>query len=800
MWLPARSKTALVCAAVLFLALPSAFASAGPAPQAAPPATGGIAGRVTTDDGNGLAGVLVVLEPAGQVATTDHNGAFSFTGLAAGTYSLVLSLGDLESRLASLDVRAGGVTTVERRLPRDFTFVASTTVTAASRTPERIVDAPGPVTRVDRETIALEGGSGQIPALLQFTPGVEYAQSGLYDINLNARGFNNLLSRRIQTLLDGRDTATPESSTQEWYGLGFLTQDLESIELLRGPSASLYGANTVNGVMTLRTRAPRESQGGRLRLTLGELDTVMGDARWAGRAADGWYLKAVANVTHSRSFTQARHETVEYPGLPMDAVAPPDDTIDARSGSLRLDRYLANGDLVTAEGGFSDSGGETFVAQAGRASIGNVKRGWARGEYASASVNVSAVFNGRTGDQTALQAGAPLYTGSTQFRTTAQSNRYYLDGRVRTVVGASFQRERVDSANPEGRQTLFLAPVTARHVAAFGQIDYVVNDTLKLVGGLRWDEATIHPAQWSPRIAAVIRLARDHSLRVGYNRGFQVGTYTELYLRVPAAPPLDLSPLQTALAPLLDGADLGLDSVPIFAIGNPDLDVEKVQGLDIGYTAAFGSRARIGVDFYRNVMSDFISELLFGINPDYPAYRAPASVPAAARSLVENTLNGFVPGLTNRPDGGPQIVLSNANTGRVHSRGIEASVGVSPGEAVWLDASYTWFDFTIRDRRPGAEPQPNAPAHRAAVGATYATARASASVRYRWVDAFAWASGVYVGPVPSYGVADLNVRVEASPRWEIGLNVSNVFNNRHYEMFGGDLLGRRVLVHPTFSW
>jgi outer membrane receptor protein involved in Fe transport len=786
----------LICA---WLVLFSPHALASTAPQTTS-ATGTVEGRVASAEGHGSANVLVVLEQLGRVTSTDHNGSFRFADLPAGTYSLVLSTGELESRISSVDVRPGAVTTVTRTMPADFRFVASTTVTAASRSPERIVDAPGAVTRISDETIALEGASGQIPALLQFTPGVEYAQSGLYDINLNARGFNNLLSRRIQTLLDGRDTAAPESSTQEWYGLGFLTEDLESIELLRGPSASLYGANTVNGVLTLRTKAPRDSLGGRARLTFGELDTVIGDVRWAGRLTDAWYMKAVGNVTHSTSFTRPRTTTVEYANLPKDVIAPPDDTIDARSGALRFDRYRSNGDLLTVEGGFSHSSGETFVAQAGRASIGAVRRGWARSEYASQRFNLSAEYNARGGDQMALQAGVPLYTSSQRFRATAQGHEYFQDGRVRAVFGSSFQRESVDSADPNGVQTLFQNSVTSNFGAAFAQIDYVVNRTLKVVGGLRWDDASIHPAQWSPRLAAVVRLAPGQSLRIGYNRGFQVGTYTELYLRVPAAPPLVLSALEGALAPALGGVRLGFETVPIFAIGNPGLDVEKIQGVDIGYTGVFGSRARVGLEFYRNSMRDFISDLLFGINPAYPPYQAPSSLPAPVRTLVETTVNGLLPGLTNRTDGGPQIILSNANTGRVHSRGLEASVGVSPVDGMWLDASYTWFDFTLKDKQPGAEPQPNAPAHRAAAGVTYTRDRTSASLRYRWVDAFQWASGVYVGPVPAYGVADLNVRFKASPRWELGVNVANLFDNRHYEMFGGDLLGRRLLVHPTFVW
>lgn len=760
---------------------------------------GRILGVVNGTGGDGISGVLVLLEPSGRTTATDQQGAYVFDNLPAGEYALVISAGDLEARVSGLRVGAAPVT-VTSTLPRDFQFVASTTVTAASKSPERIVDAPGAVTRVSAETIALEGGAGQVPALLQFTVGADFTQSGIYDINFNARGFNNLLSRRVQTLVDGRDTAAPESSVQEWYSLGFLLPDLESIELLRGPSASLYGANTVNGVMTLKTKAPRDSLGGRLRLTLGELETVMADARVALPLGRRWYMKVVANSTHSNSFTTARTTTVEYPGLPMDAIAPAEGGIDARSGIVRLDRYLRAGDLFVNEAGYSQSGGETFVSQAGRPQIDDARRAWARSEYSSPWWNVAAELNHRRAEQTHLQAGLPLDTNSLRGRVTVQGHRYAYDARIRTVFGGTYQRERVDSADAQGVQTLYLHAVTANHGAAFGQLDYLATSRLKLVAGIRWDDASIHPAQVSPRLAAVYQLPGDHSVRVGYNRGFQVGTYTELYLRLAAAPPADLTALEAALSPLTGGAPLGFNHVPVLAIGNPSLDVEQIRSVEFGYTGAFGTRGRIGVDFYQNYMADFISDLLFGINPAYPAYRAPATLPEPARAVIEQTVNGLVPGLTNRADGGPQIVLSNANTGRVHSRGLELSAGVRPLPALWLDANYAWFDFTLKNRRPGAEPQPNAPAHRFALGATYREARVAASLRYRWVQTFPWASGIYVGTVPSYGVADLNASVTASRHWQLGVNVSNLLDNRHYEMFGGDLLGRRALVHPTFSW
>jgi len=760
---------------------------------------GSIVGIVAGGEGAGVQGVLVVLGPSGAVATTDYGGAFTFADLTPGTYRLVLSVGDLEARVDDIHVQAGSPTRVAVKFPAEFTLVASATVTAVSKTPERVVDAPASVTSINESTIALEGASGQLPALLQHAAGADYTQSGLYDINFNTRGFNNLLSRRIQTLVDGRDTAAPESSVTEWYNLGFLADDLESIEFVRGPSAALYGANSVNGVISLKTKAPRDSLGGRARLTFGELNTAMADIRWAGALGHGWFMKALANSTRSDSFTKSRVETVEYPGLPKDAVAPAADHIEANSGLARFDRYTAKGSLISTEGGFSESGGETFVTQAGRVTIRDVKRAWVRAEFAAPRWDFLTDYNDRHGDQLAL-AGAPLYTSSRRFRASIQGNRYLDGGRGRFVYGASYLWETIDSAGPDGKQTLYIEPLTTNEGATFGQLDYLLTDRLKFVGGLRLDASTLYDLQLSPKGAVVYRLGRDHSLRVSYNRGFQVGTYTELDLSIPAAAPLDLSALEAALAPVLGGVKLGLDFVPVYAIGNQNLTVEKIQSLEYGYTGAFGSRALVSVDFYQNYMRDFISDLLPGINPQYPAYQAPASLSPAARAAVEHVLNETLPGLTNRADGGPQIVYSNNNTGRVRSRGVETSLEYRPTTRLGVDANYAWFGFTIVDHQPGAEPQPNAPAHRASVGATYTARRSAVSFHYRWVDTFNWASGAYVGPVPSYGVADFNALVKLSPHWEIGVNVANAFDHSHYEMFGGDLLRRRAIVHPTFTW
>jgi outer membrane receptor protein involved in Fe transport len=250
----------------------------------------------------------------------------------------------------------------------------------------------------------------------------------------------------------------------------------------------------------------------------------------------------------------------------------------------------------------------------------------------------------------------------------------------------------------------------------------------------------------------------------------------------------------------LGGVSLGFNSVPVYAYGNPNLDVEKVQSVEIGYVGSLGSRARITVDAYRNRMRDFITDIVPGVNPAYPPYQAPATLPAATRAILEQTVNSAIPGFSNLPNGNPQIVYSLGNVGLVTSRGLETGVDFRLGRGWSLDASYTRFDFTLVESQPGLEPKPNAPENRAGFGVTYVRPRFAASFRHRWVDRFEWASGLLVGDVPRYNVSEVNASYDLKEHWQVSTNIANVFDRRHYEMFGGDILRRRAIVTLAFTW
>ena len=72
-------------------------------------------------------------------------------------------------------------------------------------------------------------------------------------------------------------------------------------------------------------------------------------------------------------------------------------------------------------------------------------------------------------------------------------------------------------------------------------------------------------------------------------------------------------------------------------------------------------------------------------------------------------------------------------------------------------------------------------------------------MRGRWVDAFRWSTGVFVGDVPSYTTVDLDAQYRVAREWSLGVSVKNLLDDQHYEYFGAAILRRRALVHVTYS-
>jgi outer membrane receptor protein involved in Fe transport len=785
---------------------------------AAQPAQGPglLEGVVVRQDGSAIGGVLVFIEELGQSELTDATGKYSFGRLAAGTYTVLSSLGPRSQRQPGVVITSRATTTLRIVVDWPLSVFESVVVNGTTRSPERLVEAPAAATVIASDELAAGALHGQLPRLLASTPGVEFVQSGLYDFNVNARGFNTFYNRHVLTRIDGRDPSLPTLLGHvDWATLSYPLDDIDQLEFVRGPGAALYGAGAFNGIMNVRTKAPRDSLGGRARYTTGELDTQRVEFRQAAALGRDWYLKGEGGYYRSGDFTRSRVGTAEYAPatLPRDLAAPTLNKVRLSFGSVRIDKYMPAQRLLTFELGTSHEEGPVKVSPVGRIQATDADAPWFRVNVTAPHWNVLAYDTGNRMDATRnLTANALIYLHSSQRAIEAQTNRQFANARGRVIAGVELGGQSLDSADPNGVQTAYDRKRSTSYGSVFGQIEYRLSERLNAIGSARWDRSTLHDGRVSPRVAAVYTLAPSQTLRVTYGRAFQAANLTEYFLSLPVAPPIDLSPIQAALAPVIGTTSLQLQNVPILAVGNDHLRVEQIDSIEAGYQGVIGGRLLVSASVYRNRLKDFITYLLPQVgtslgrlNSSFGPYTPPSSLSPAAATIVMNTLETALPpalfaALSNDATGRPVVaLLSFSNFGSATTAGVELGANYMLPAGWSVQGSYTGFHSNVSDV-PENPLLPNTPDHQFGAGTSYEQGRIDSSLRYRWVDSFPWLAGVYVGPVPSYSVVDLNGSYKITEHVTAGVDVANLLDKNHYEAFGADLLGRRALAHLTYSW
>jgi outer membrane receptor protein involved in Fe transport len=800
--LPRHAFRGLTIVALLLAGVPAALSAAD----------GSISGRVVNAEGIGLAGVRVGSAAFAAEVFTDADGRYTLAA-APGVFDLLFSLGDNAAVESGVRVEDGGTTQVVTTVDWQVVFGEVLTVRAASRYAQRIVEAPAAVTSVPPEEIERRSGQGQVPQLLAGAASAELSQAGLFDFTVNSRGFNGSTNRRVLTLVDGRDPSQSVfAGAQEWAALSFGLEELEAVEMVRGPGAALYGAGAYNGVLDLRTRTARSSLGGRVRLTTGDLDTRRAEARYAWGNERAGFWRANAGYQKSRDFLRSRVGGAEYGEgqLPPEIVAPPQDEVTLWSGALRYERDLMPGLALVAEAGTGAIEGSAVVTGVGRLQRQDVERPWARVDLGTSHWNLLADYTGRISDgEVQLSTGNAIYLDESRTAIEGQANTGFREGRGRAVGGLSWTRLRVDSADPQNHQTIFAAPVSSDHQAVFGQVEYDLGSGLLGVVSLRWDDSDLHDARWSPRGALVYALGPNQSLRLTYSDAFLSPTLSEKNVEVAVAPPIDLSPLERALAPLLGGVSLGLDAVPFLAVGNANLEAEEVSTWELGYTGALGRYAFLSASAYRSELSNFTTNLTPVLGTSLgqllfpPLWQPPAALSPQAAAAVRAALAAALPPnflLAANPDGSPYIPFrSFGSFGRVDTQGVEVNLDAAL-RSLRLGAGLSWFDYDIARQAAENPLAPNRPEWQTALSAGWVAERFDVNVDWRWSDGFDYHSGIFVGPVPSYSVVDLAANYKIDTRWSVGLSVANALDHQHYETFGGDLLGRRALVHATLNW
>jgi iron complex outermembrane recepter protein len=166
-------------------------------------------------------------------------------------------------------------------------------VTSASKKEQKLSQVPGAIFVITPEDIRRSGATN-IPDLLRMVPGLEVAQINPSTWAISARGFNGQYSDKLLVLIDGRTVYTPTFSGVYWDAQDVPLESIDRIEVIRGPGATVWGANAVNGVISIITKSARDTQRGMVTGNGGTLEHIGGMIRYGG---------AIGNRVAYRVFT-----------------------------------------------------------------------------------------------------------------------------------------------------------------------------------------------------------------------------------------------------------------------------------------------------------------------------------------------------------------------------------------------------------------------------------------------------------------------------------------------------------------
>lgn len=207
------------------------------------------------------------------------------------------------------------------------------TVTSVSKKAQSLIDAAAAIATLSNEDLR-NSGATSVTEALRLVPGVDVGAVNASQWAVSARGFNSLYANKLLVLIDGRAVYTPLFAGVYWDLQQPRLEDLDRIEVIRGPGGTLWGANAVNGVINVVTRSARETEGAIVSGGGGDPHQVLAGARYGGHLGQDTWYRVYAGYQKSSDFPLASGDGAG------------DGWAGARTG-FRFDAYPQNGRHMT---------------------------------------------------------------------------------------------------------------------------------------------------------------------------------------------------------------------------------------------------------------------------------------------------------------------------------------------------------------------------------------------------------------------------------------------------------------------
>lgn len=462
-------------------------------------------------------------------------------------------------------------------------------VSSAARKPQPLSDAATALHVLNRDDIRRSGASS-LPELLRLVPGVQVSRIDASRYAITIRGFANRYAGKLLVLQDGRTLFSSLFNGTFWEVQDVVLSDVERIEVIRGPGGTMWGANAVNGVINIITRAAQDTQGTLVQAQAGSEASGLA-LRHGGTLGDDGYFRVHAKVN--------QHDALQGTnGLPGH------DARGQKRAGFRIDRQPRTGERLSVQGGVHEVRADVKGLDT------RLDPPWPSGVHFAPDTQTQSGAHLLLRWERAVHADHHLHLQAYVDRTEARSEAFDLS--VHTVDLEFQQRLRLNAANEltwgaglrhisdrtRGSFTLTMDPAAARTQIynAFVQDEITLSDGLHLTLGSKFEHNPTTGLETQPSARLHWRASPSDSFWASLSRAVETPSRATLHSQIN----------YRVQAPLTASNPLPLPLVVGLRGGNGVVAQELVSR-ELGYRGLFGHRLSVDLSVFHHRYEHLVS-------------------------------------------------------------------------------------------------------------------------------------------------------------------------------------------------
>lgn len=450
-------------------------------------------------------------------------------------------------------------------------------VTSVARKAQRLSDSAAAVYVLSRADIR-RSGVGTLPDALRLVPGVQVARIDANKWAVSVRGFNSRFANKLLVLVDGWSAYSPLYSGVFWETLDLPLDEIDRIEVIRGPGGTMWGANAVNGVINIITTNAHESEGASIAVA-GDTDGPGGTATVRG----GWHFgESGAARAYIKGFDRA---SGAGPAL--------DDDWDVLRGGFRLDAGPAANGWSTQGTFYEGRLGQTLGPQPSLPQLAGYTNDTVQVDGAQLSTAWTRTLAGRS-----VLSWRAFVDHSHRAERLVEERRNTLDvdvqhrfavARAQDVVWGGGYRASADDVVGTAFAAFSPRSLTMHWASAFVQDEIALPGAIRVTAGAKLERTTFTGVNLQPSVRALWSVSARHGLWASASRAVRMPSRAEVSVEVAvqSLPPNEVNPLPTQI--VLEATRRS--------------ETERLVAYEAGYRGQLGSALSIDVSAFANAYS-----------------------------------------------------------------------------------------------------------------------------------------------------------------------------------------------------